>query len=97
MHIGLVIPLEGYRFLMTATLGFLNRGRSFEYVIARHKNGGLRPSDDAPEFPEFLQWFHYCEYGMPPVNTIVVQTVLLRERQDATTVSPAFVARRWYL
>ena len=83
-------PLGRYRFLMTATLGFLNRGR-LSNTSLRHKNGGLRPSDDAPEFPEFLQWFHYCEgMVMPPVNTIVVQTVLLpKERQDATALGQA--------
>ena len=38
----------------------------------------MKPAVDAPEFPEYLQWFHYCEgMVMPPVNTIVVQTVLL--------------------
>ncbi len=53
-------------------------GAIVEYVLERHKNGGLKPAVDAPEYPEYLQWFHYCEgMVMPPVNTIVVQTVLL--------------------
>ena len=46
--------------------------------MARHGDGGLKPAVDSKEFPEYLQWFHYCEgMVMPPVNTIVVQTVLL--------------------
>ena len=51
-----------------------------EYIIARHTDGALKPKVDRPEFPEYLQWFHYCEgMVMPPVNTIVVQTKLLPE------------------
>jgi glutathione S-transferase len=53
-------------------------GAIVEYIIARHTDGALKPAVDAPEFPEYLQWFHYCEgMVMPPVNTIVVQTLLL--------------------
>jgi len=53
-------------------------GAIVEYVLARHANGALKPAVDAPEFPMYLQWFHYCEgMVMPPINTIVVQTILL--------------------
>ena len=46
---------------------------------------------DRAEFPEYLQWFHYCEgMVMPPVNTIVVQTVLLPpDRRDETALAQA--------
>lgn len=66
-------------------------GAIVEYILARHKNGGLKPDVDSPEFPAYLQWFHYCEgMVMPPVNTIVVQTVLLPpERRDETALSQA--------
>ena len=66
-------------------------GAIVEYVLARHKNGGLKPDVDDPTFPEYLQWFHYCEgMVMPPVNTIVVQTVLLPpERRDETALGQA--------
>ena len=66
-------------------------GAIVEYVLERHKNGGLKPAVAAPEYPAYLQWFHYCE-GMvlPPVNTIVVQTLLLPpERRDATVLGQA--------
>ena len=84
-------PLGRVPVLDDGDVWIFESGAIVEYVIARHKNGGLRPSDDAPEFPEFLQWFHYCEgMVMPPVNTIVVQTVLLpKERQDATALGQA--------
>ena len=53
-------------------------GAIVEYIIARHTDGALKPAVDSPLYPEFLQWFHYCEgMVMPPVNTIVVQTILL--------------------
>lgn len=53
-------------------------GAIVEYIIARHSDGALKPAVESPLFPEYLQWFHYCEgMVMPPVNTIVVQTVLL--------------------
>jgi glutathione S-transferase len=44
-----------------------------------------------PQFPAYLQWFHYCEgMIMPPVNTIVVHTLLLPEdRRDATVLGQA--------
>jgi glutathione S-transferase len=66
-------------------------GAIVEYILERHKNGGLKPAVDAPAYPYYLQWFHYCEgMVMPPVNTIVVQTVLLPpDRRDATALGQA--------
>ena len=42
-------------------------------------------------FAKYLQWFHYCEgMVMPPMNTIVVHTVLLPpERRDETVLGQA--------
>ena len=66
-------------------------GAIIEYVLERHKNGGLKPSSDAPEFPFYLQWYHYCEgMVMPPMNQIVVQTILLPpDRRDETVLNQA--------
>ena len=66
-------------------------GAIVEYVLERHKNGGLKPPVDDPRWPMYQQWFHYCEgMVMPPVNTIVVQTLLLPEdRRDATILGQA--------
>lgn len=66
-------------------------GAIVEYILARHKNGGLKPEADDPMFAEYLQWFHYCEgMVMPPMNTIVVHTILLPEdRRDATVLGQA--------
>jgi len=66
-------------------------GAIVEYIVARHTDGGLKPAVDSPLFPEYLQWFHYCEgMIMPPVNTIVVQTILLPpERQNKQALGQA--------
>ena len=66
-------------------------GAIVEYVVERHKNGGLKPEVSDPLYPEYLQWFHYCEgMVMPPVNTIVVQTLLLPpDRRDETVLAQA--------
>ncbi len=84
-------PLGRVPVLDDGDVRIFESGAIVEYVLARHKNGGLRPSDDAAEFPEYLQWFHYCEgMVMPPVNTIVVQTVLLPpERRDEKALQQA--------
>ena len=66
-------------------------GAIVEYVVERHKNGGMKPEVSDPLYPEYLQWFHYCEgMVMPPVNTIVVQTLLLPpDRRDETVLGQA--------
>ncbi len=66
-------------------------GAIIEYVLARHAPGKLKPAVDDAEFPAYLQWFHYCEgMVMPPINTIVVQTLLLPpDRRDETVLQQA--------
>ena len=57
-------------------------GAIVEYIIARHSNGELKPKISDPSFPDYLQWFHYCEgMIMPPINTIVVHTLILPEER----------------
>ncbi len=84
-------PLGRVPVLDDGDISIFESGAIVEYVIARHKNGGLKPSDDSSLYPEYLQWFHYCEgMVMPPVNTIVVQTILLPpERRDEKALSQA--------
>lgn len=66
-------------------------GAIVEYVLERHKNGGLKPAAEDAAFPAYLQWFHYCEgMVMPPINTIIVHTMLLPpERRDETVLGQA--------
>lgn len=57
-------------------------GAIVEYVLARHADGRLKPAADSPDFPAYLQWLHYAEgMLMPPVNTIVVETMFLPEEK----------------
>ncbi len=66
-------------------------GAIVEYVLARHGKGRLVPEVSSPEFPRYLQWLHYAEgMIMPPVNIIVVETILLpKERRNQVNVDRA--------
>ena len=66
-------------------------GAIVEYILARHGDGGLKPAVDAPEFPDYLQWFHFCEgMVMPGINTIIVHSVILPpERRDENVLGQA--------
>jgi glutathione S-transferase len=66
-------------------------GAIVDYILERHKNGGLKPESNSKEFPMYLQWFHYCEgMVMPPMNQIVVQKFLLPpDRRDASVLRQA--------
>ena len=84
-------PLGRVPVLDDGDISLFESGAIVEYVLERHKNGGLKPAVDAATFPDYLQWFHYCEgMVMPPINTIVVQTILLPpERRDETALGQA--------
>lgn len=84
-------PLGRVPVLDDGDISLYESGAIVEYVLERHKNGGLKPAVSAPEYPDYLQWFHYCEgMVMPPVNTIVVQTILLPpERRDEAALAQA--------
>ena len=84
-------PLGRVPVLDDGDVSIFESGAIVEYVMARHGDAGLKPAVDAPEFPEYLQWFHYCEgMVMPPMNTVVVHTMLLPpDRRDATVLAQA--------
>ncbi len=84
-------PLGRVPVLEDGDVSIYESGAIVEYVMARYGDGGLKPAVDAPEFPEYLQWFHYCEgMVMPPINTIIVHTVLLPpERRNEETLGQA--------
>ncbi len=84
-------PLGRVPVLEDGEIMLYESGAIVEYIVARHSDGALKPSVDSPLFPEYLQWFHYCEgMVMPPVNTIVVQTLLLPpERRNEEALGQA--------
>ncbi len=84
-------PLGRIPVLDDGDVRIFESGAIVEYILARYADGRMRPAVDSPEFPAYLQWFHYCEgMVMPPINTIMVHTVLLPpERRDETVLSQA--------
>ena len=66
-------------------------GAIVEYILTRHAPGKLKPEVNDDNYPQYLQWFHYCEgMVMPPMNTIVVHTIILpEERRDQTVLGQA--------
>ncbi|MEL6233047.1 MAG: glutathione S-transferase family protein [Pseudomonadota bacterium] len=80
-------PLGRVPVLEDGAVTIFESGAIVDYILERHAPGTLKPAVDAPEFPYYLQWFHYVEgMIMPPINEIVVQTVLLppeRRSEDA--------------
>ena len=84
-------PLGRVPVLEDGEISIYESGAIVEYIIERHKNGGLKPEVESDLYPMFLQWFHYCEgMVMPPINTIIVQTILLPEdRRDQTALGQA--------
>lgn len=84
-------PLGRVPVLEDGEVTIYESGAIVEYVLERHRNGGLKPAPTDASYPAWLQWFHYCEgMVMPPINTIVVQTILLpAERRDETVLGQA--------
>jgi len=84
-------PLGRVPVLEDGDVSIFESGAIVEYVMARHGDGGLKPAVAAREFPEYLQWFHYCEgMVMPPINTIMVHSVLLPpDRRDPEVLAQA--------
>lgn len=84
-------PLGRVPVLDDGDVSIYESGAIVEYVLERHKNGGLKPAVDSPLFPDYLQWFHYCEgMVMPPVNIVVVNTLLLPpDRRDEKALAQA--------
>lgn len=71
-------PMGRVPLLEDGDVTIFESGAIIQYVLARHGGGRLVPDVAAPEFPVYLQWFHYTEgMIMPPINQIVVETILL--------------------
>ena len=66
-------------------------GAIIQYILDKYDDKGLKPDVNSSEYPYYLQWFHYCEgMVMPPMNQIVVQTILLPpDRRDETVLKQA--------
>ena len=57
-------------------------GAIVQYVLEKYGKGRMIPEANSNNFSTYLQWLHYAEgMIMPPVNTIVVETVFLSEER----------------
>ena len=72
-------------------LSIFESGAIIQYILDKYDSKGLKPDVQSKEYPYYLQWFHYCEgMVMPPMNQIVVQTILLpEERRDEVVLKQA--------
>jgi glutathione S-transferase len=86
-----VHPLGRVPALEDGEVTIFESGAIVEYVLAKYGNGRLVPGVSSPDFASYLQWLHYAEgMIMPPINTIVVETVLLpKERRNQVNVDRA--------
>lgn len=84
-------PLGRVPVLEDGEVTLFESGAIVQYVLARHGGGRLVPETASADFPAYLQWLHYAEgMIMPPVNTIVVETILLPpERRNPVNVDRA--------
>lgn len=84
-------PLGRVPVLEDGDVTMFESGAIIQYLLARYGDGRLVPEVSSPDFPQYLQWFHYAEgMIMPPVNIIVVETILLPpERRNEVNVKRA--------
>ena len=58
-------------------ISIFESGAIIQYILDKYDDRGLKPAVESNDYPYYLQWFHYCEgMVMPPMNQIVVQTIL---------------------
>jgi glutathione S-transferase len=86
-----VHPMGRVPALQDGDVTLFESGAIVQYVLARYGEGRLVPETVSADFPQYLQWLHYAEgMIMPPVNTIVVETILLPpDRRNRVNVDRA--------
>ena len=84
-------PMGRVPTLEDGSITIFESGAIIQYILEKNKNHKLIPSSDDEEYANYLQWFHYAEgMIMPPMNIIVVETILLPpERRNETNVKRA--------
>lgn len=86
-----VHPMGRVPALQDGDVTIFESGAIVQYILALYGNGRLQPDVGTQDFANYLQWLHYCEgMIMPPINTIVVETILLPpERRTELNVKRA--------
>ena len=86
-----VHPMGRVPVLEDGDIRLFESGAIIQYLLARYSGGRFQPAENTQAFADYLQWLHYAEgMIMPPINTIVVETVLLPpERRTELNVTRA--------
>ncbi len=84
-------PMGRIPALEDGNITMFESGAIIQYVLAKYGEDRLIPDVSSPEFSTYLQWFHYAEgMLMPPVNTLVVETLFLPEgKRNLTNIARA--------
>ena len=84
-------PMSRVPALEDGNITMFESGAIIQYVLAKYGEDRLIPDVSSPEFATYLQWFHYAEgMLMPPVNTLVVETLFLpEEKRNLTNIARA--------
>ena len=84
-------PMGRVPTLVDGDITLFESGAIIQYLLAKYGNGRFIPDLNSDAFAAYLQWFHYAEgMIMPPMNTIVVETILLPpERRNEVNVKRA--------
>ena len=84
-------PMGRVPALEDAGVTIFESGAIVQYVLEKYGKGRMVPESNSNNFSTYLQWLHYAEgMIMPPVNTIVVETVFLsEERRNQVNVDRA--------
>ena len=84
-------PLGRIPVLMDGDATLYETGAIIQYLLERYGAGRLQMGTTNSNFHKYLQWFHFAEgMIMPPLNTIVVETVILpAERRNEVNVKRA--------
>ena len=81
-------PMGRVPTLVDGDITLFESGAIVQYILAKYGKGRFVPEMQTAEFAAYLQWFHYAEgMIMPPMNTYVVETILLpQERRTEINV-----------
>ena len=81
-------PLGRVPVLIDGDVKLYESGAIIQYILAKYSAGRLQVESTSSNFHQYLQWFHFAEgMIMPPLNTLVVETVLLPpERKNEVNV-----------
>jgi glutathione S-transferase len=84
-------PLGRVPVLTDGDITLYESGAIIQYILAKYSAGQLQVESTDLHFYQYLQWFHFAEgMIMPPLNTLVVETVLLPpERKNEVNIKRA--------